>query len=164
MWWLPLWATLSLYWLVYQADYERNGGSLICMSMNATAVIARNAAKAVRIISPDGSTVLVTSFIVRMVWWNPRSAEPLSRKNTFRRKRWWKCVTFDYFYGQQAELFTFYRVPKSWVVSARWVCLCQWTRNDTAKIHRWVDWYWEVYFRKTVCRKFFKKAVSIVWI
>ena len=27
-------------------------------------------------------------------------------------RRWWSRVSFDYFYGQQSDLFTFYRVPK----------------------------------------------------
>ena len=45
--------------LVYQEDYERCGGSLICVIMNTIAVISRSAAKTVRIISHDGDTVPV---------------------------------------------------------------------------------------------------------
>ena len=42
---------------MYQEDYERCGGSLICVIMNTIAVISRSAAKTVRIISHDGDTV-----------------------------------------------------------------------------------------------------------
>ena len=34
-----------------------------------------------------------------------------NRKFSAERK-WWSRVSFDYFYGQQSDLFTFYRVPK----------------------------------------------------
>ena len=112
MWRLSLWAGSSLHRLVYQEDYEGSGGALICMSMNAIAMTSRNVAKTASIINPDGSTASAILSDVRINWRIRLSAEPLWKKSISRRKRWWGWVTYDYFYGQQAEMFAFYRVPK----------------------------------------------------
>ena len=112
MWWLSLWSRSSLHRLVYQEDFEGSGGALICMSMSVSVAKSPKAVEIVSIINLVGGIVPVTLFAVRMDWRTRHSAAPLWKKKISRRKRWWKWVTYDYFYGQQSELFTFYRVPK----------------------------------------------------
>ena len=44
-------------------------------------------------------------------------------------RRWWSRVSFDYFYGRQSDLFTFYRVPKVLFTNERF-----WNISDDAKM------------------------------
>lgn len=70
------------------------------------------AARNANTISPAGSIASVITRSVPTTSGIALSVVYLWARNTFQRKRWWTWVTFDYFYGQQADLFSFYRVPK----------------------------------------------------